>query len=73
MSDAPRIIYTSRPGATQDAELRTLAACYRFILLESSGPSKKLAEPVREPSNRDAAVVVRNEKGGDYEAAPIGE
>jgi hypothetical protein len=61
-----RIVYIPRHGATQEAELNALAACYRFILLESSGPSKKLAEPVREPSSRDAAVIVRNEKGGNY-------
>jgi hypothetical protein len=60
-----QIVYTPRHSATQEAELNALAACYRFILLESNGPNKKLAEPVREPSSRDAAVIVRNEKGGN--------
>jgi hypothetical protein len=37
MSDAPRIVYTPRPGTTQAAELSALAAVYRFLILEKGG------------------------------------
>ena len=40
----PRITYTPRPDITPEAELNVLASVYRFILFESSGPNKKLAE-----------------------------
>jgi hypothetical protein len=60
--DSPRMTYTSRPDATPEAELNVLASVYRFILFESSGPSKKGAESVPESSSRDAAVIVRNKK-----------
>jgi hypothetical protein len=32
MKSSPRIIYTPRLDAAPEAELNTLAACYRFIL-----------------------------------------
>jgi hypothetical protein len=35
MSDAPRILYTPRPGATQEAELSALANVYRYVLFDS--------------------------------------
>ena len=37
MSEAPRIVYTPRPGTTQAAELSALAAVYRFLILEKGG------------------------------------
>ncbi len=37
MSDAPRIVYTPRLGATQEGELSALAAVYRFLILEKGG------------------------------------
>jgi hypothetical protein len=37
MSEASRIVYTPRPGATQEAELNALAAVYRFLILEKGG------------------------------------
>jgi hypothetical protein len=33
--NSPRIIYTSRPDATPEAELDALAACYRYVLFDS--------------------------------------
>jgi hypothetical protein len=30
----PALVYTTRPGATQEAELSALAAVYRFLILE---------------------------------------
>ena len=30
----PSLVYTTRPGATQEAELSALAAVYRFLVLE---------------------------------------
>jgi hypothetical protein len=57
-----RITYALRSDATPEAELNVLASVYRFILFESSGPSKKGAESVPESSSRDAAVIVRNKK-----------
>ncbi len=42
--DSPRIIYTSRPDATPEAELNVLANVYRFILdchaKKKGGPAK---------------------------------
>jgi hypothetical protein len=35
MSDAPCILYTPRPGATQEAELSALANVYRYVLFNS--------------------------------------
>jgi hypothetical protein len=35
MNDAPRIFYTPRPGATQEAELSALASVYKFVLCDS--------------------------------------
>jgi hypothetical protein len=60
-----RVTYSSRPDATPEAELNVLASVYRLILFESRGPSKKGAESAPESSSRDAAVIVRNKKGGD--------
>ncbi len=51
---SPRIIYTSRPDATLEAELNVLANVYRFIL---DCHAKKLAA---EPDNCNDAATVRN-------------
>jgi hypothetical protein len=61
-SRTTQILYTRRRDVTTDGELNVLASVYRFILFESSGPSKKGAESVPESSSRDAAVIVRNKK-----------
>jgi hypothetical protein len=60
--NSPRITYTPRPETTPEAGLNVLASVYRFILFESNGPSKKVAESAPEPSNRDAAARVRNKR-----------
>lgn len=57
MSDGPRIVYAPRPDTTPEAELNVLASVYRFILFESSGPTKKVGEPAPEPSSRDAVIA----------------
>lgn len=62
--DGARITYALRSDATPEAELNVLASVYRFILFESSGPSKKGVKSAPESSSRDA-VIVRNKKGGD--------
>jgi hypothetical protein len=60
----PRITYTPRPDITPEAELNVLASVYRFILFESSGPSKKLAERAPEPDDRDDYKRLINEDRG---------
>ena len=55
--DSPRITFTSRPGATPEAELNVLANVYRFIL--DCHRNKTAAEP---DSCNDAAMV-RDTKG----------
>ena len=62
MSDAPDIVYQRHPATTPEAELNVLTSVYRFILFESSGSSKTVAEPALEPSSRDAATTVRNKR-----------
>jgi hypothetical protein len=55
-----RIAYTPRPDATPEAELNAVAACYRFILFESSATKKEAAEPASAPYG--AARVKHEEK-----------
>jgi hypothetical protein len=55
--NSPRIIYTSRPDATPEAELNVLANVYRFIL---NCHAKKIAAEL--DSCNDAAIV-RNTEG----------
>ena len=62
MVDSPPAIYTSRPDTTLEAELNVLASVYRFILFETNGSDKKVAESAPEPSSRDDAVIVRNRR-----------
>jgi hypothetical protein len=54
-----RIIYTSRPDATPEAELNVLAAVYRFIL---DCHAKKIAA---EPDSCNDAAIVRKTEGGE--------
>ena len=60
-SRTTQILYTRRRDVTTDGELNVLASVYRFILFESSGPTKKVAEPAPEPSSRDAVIVTNKE------------
>ena len=53
--DSPRITYTSRPGATAEAELNVLANVYRFIL--DCHAKKMAAEPAPEPDGRDGTKL----------------
>ena len=39
---SPRITYTPRPGATPEAEISALAACYRIILDSQSKRDRQL-------------------------------
>jgi hypothetical protein len=55
--NSPRIIYTSRPDATPEAELNVLANVYRFIL---DCHAKKIAA---EPDSCNDAAIVRNTEG----------
>ena len=61
--DSPRITYTSRTGATAEAELNVLANVYRFIL--DCHAKKMAAEPVPEPDTWNDAAMVRNTEGGE--------
>jgi hypothetical protein len=49
MNNAPRIVYAPRPGATPEAELNAVAACYRFILFEGSASKKEAVELTLDP------------------------
>ena len=52
---SPRITYTSRPGATAEAELNVLANVYRFIL--DCHAKKKAVEPTPEPDGHDGTKL----------------
>jgi hypothetical protein len=66
MSDAPRIVYISRPGVRPEDELTTLAAVYRFICFESS-VSMKAAE---QAPKFGAAEVRHKEEVSNVEQRP---
>ena len=59
MSDAPRIVYAPRPGATQEAELSALAAVYRFLILEKGGRNDLTGTSTKE------CVTSQDKKGKD--------
>jgi hypothetical protein len=54
-----RVVYRVRPDATPEAELKALAAVYRFIL-----DCHARKEAVR-PDGPDDAAIVRDKKGGE--------
>ena len=58
--NSPRIIYTSRPDATPEAELNVLANVYRFILdchAKKKGGSAKTALDDRKGLEDDPATT----------------
>jgi hypothetical protein len=65
MSDALRIVYTSRPDATPETEVNVLANVFRFIL--DCHAKKMSAEP---DSCNDAAIVRNTEGVGHVEQRP---
>jgi hypothetical protein len=50
----PHIAYAPRPDATPEAEIATLAACYRIILSKSDA-SQKAVEPAPKLDGHDEA------------------
>jgi hypothetical protein len=60
MTDAPRIVYRTRPDATPEAELNALSAIYRFILARSEN---KAAEPASEPDGRNDGAIAKDTEG----------
>jgi hypothetical protein len=63
MSNAPCIVHAPRLGTASEAELNVVAACYCFILFESSASKKVVVEPT--PSPHAAARVKHKEEVSD--------
>ncbi len=61
MSDAPRILYVSRPGASSKGEAKALVAAYAF-LREATGEDRESTEP----DNCGGAAKVRDKKEVGY-------
>jgi hypothetical protein len=56
MSDAPRIIYTSRPDATPEAERAALAEIYKFVLAKKKAARPGGHDDVRKDQNAHTAT-----------------
>ena len=63
--DSPRITYTSRPDATPEAELDTLAAIYKFVLFNSQARRGGLHDLTDDSTNMQ---TTRHEKKGKENA-----
>jgi hypothetical protein len=57
--DNRRISYVPRPDATPEAELKALAAVYRFIL--DCHAKKMAAEPAPEPDGRNDGTTLQGD------------
>jgi hypothetical protein len=62
MSDASRIVYTPRPGATQEAELSALAAVYRFLIHEKGDRNDLTGTSTKE------CTISQDKKGNEENA-----
>ncbi len=62
---SPRITYTSRPYATPEAELDTLAAIYRFVLFDSQARRGGLHDLTDDSTKK---LTIRQEKKGKENA-----